>query len=64
MVEQKEFRWFGINTGPVALSYWGVGEPYNPVIEPCIILWKGHEYYWGDMTCVHKAFFLCEQRNM
>ena len=50
MVEQKEFRWFGINTGPVALSYWGVGEPYNPVIEPCIILWMGHEYYCGDIT--------------
>ena len=59
-----EFRWYGINTGPVTLSYWAVGQPNLPGIQHCVTTWaEGLHYYWGDHDCNTKLYFICEVKT-
>ena len=56
------FKWYGINTGPVTISYWGAGEPGIPSREHCMGSVQHLHYYWGDHVCDGKIHFLCEQK--
>ena len=59
-----EYEWYGINTGPVTMSYWGIGEPNDPSGGLCLGTFTGAHYYWDDYYCDHKRFFSCEQKSM
>ena len=62
MSPSGEYRWYGLNTGPLTMSYWAVGQP--DANGDCLISWQNHHYYWGDHDCDYKASFLCEMSNV
>ena len=58
-----EYSWYGINTGPVSISYWSVGEP-NESDGLCIGKHPTLHYYWDDCNCGFQQFYLCEQKSV
>ena len=60
------WRWFGLITSEIGISYWGVGEP-NGGNSPNLCLstyaTSGRHYYWNDHTCTEKMSFACEKIN-
>ena len=62
-VGRTEYRWYGIDTGLVSISYWGVGEPNGRAGSLCMYTYHKLSYYWDDNDCNSKKPYMCEQKS-
>lgn len=51
-----EWRWYGLLTGPISLSYWRAPQPDGD--GNCLQL---TDRGWNDLSCTNKMYYFCER---